>query len=563
MTPDWKRSPALDTHRQALRGHDVVGVLRSHIPFVSEAATIEIATARPLSVLEEFTMRAFIEIDDLRSAADVSDLLGLGQPAFVEPFVNQLGQVGLLQGLDGGPLTAAPALHDLYERRTWEDITRTSCAAFFCPLTGARHAEVVGLIEVTDSSEPLDAPDPDAFATWAVSDAGPHPNVARDRVRSVTFDRRTAGLGLRCDVVIYTDDEDGTWWWEPYLPDTARIAVEMRDACRTLGADQAALDFVRALDGENTELPPEPPAGSAVRGRIATLNASNSLAVKRYGTDGARQAIAARIASAKDEVIASFPWIKSGALSDDLLKAIKKALSRGASVYIAYGIASREADEDSHADAIAQLRALHASNTGEVVHVAWVGNSHAKEILVDGVHYLGGSYNRFSFRGDPDRSGVVRRESMIYTNDESVVEDTRNAIVPDLQAALVRDASQAPLPDDVASWISRWRPILKLDWNPGAIRAALSGAPASARERSNVLLRLIALFRKADLVPAVLEAFAKAVPPDFLRAADPPEAPATAPAALQKAVAALEKATGADLSQLQAAIRHPDGNAAP
>lgn len=530
----WTPTPTTDAHRQALRGHEVVGVLNIQIPFVAEAAVVEVASRRALTVLEEFTVRAVLEVDGLKDAADISDLLGLGQPSFVEPIVSRLGQTGLVRGRDGGPLAPGDGLRELYERRAWEEINRATASGFLCSPTGQRFAEVEGLADASEAPAMMPPPDPNAFADWATSGDGPLAQVDRDRVRGIAFEERVDGVGLECEAVVYTDDQDGTWYWEPYLPGQGRVAVEFREACRALGVEDAALEVVRSLD---EEAPPEPPAESEARARTEAVRAMPGL--RRLGTTEARAAMLRRIASARREVIATFPWIKSGAVTDDLLAAIQKALSRGASVYIGYGIAASEDDEDSHPQAVERLRSLHAPQTGETAHVVWVGHSHVKELVVDGTHYFNGSFNLLSFRGDPDwDSGVIRRETMTHVHDEVVAGNARDAVVPEIQAALVRQVGTAPVPDDAAAWLARWRPVFKLAWMPEVLRAALSGAPESAGDRADVLVGLVALMRKSSLLPDTIIALVESVEPDFVGSGS--ELPELAVQALRGAVGDLE-----------------------
>ena len=543
----WTPTPTTGAHRQALRGYEVVGVLSAQIPFVAEAAVVEIASRRALTVLEEFTVRAVLEVDGLQDAAEISDLLGLGQPSFVEPIVSRLGQTGLIRGCDGGPLAPGDGLRDLYKQGAWEEISRVTASGFLCPLTDQRFAEVEGLADASEVPAVMPPPDPDAFADWATSGDGPLSQVDRDRVRGIAFEERVDGVGLECEAIVYTDDQDGTWYWEPHLPFQGRVAVEFREACRALGVENAALGVVRSLD---EEMPPEPPAESEVRARVEAVRAMPGL--RRLGTTEARAAMLKRIASARREVIATFPWIKSAALTGDLLAAIGKALSRGASVYVGYGIAASEADEDSHPDAVERLRSLHAPQTGETAHVVWVGHSHVKELIVDGTHYFNGSFNLLSFRGDPDwDTGVIRREAMTHVHDATVAGSARDAVVPGIQAVLVREAETAALPDDAAGWLARWRPVFKLAWTPEILRAALSGAPEGASERADVLVGLLALMRKARLAPGGVVALAESVDPHFVGSGS--DLPEPVVEALRDAVGGLESEVGEPLPRIRAA----------
>lgn len=546
MTDFWTPVDATSRHAEAVRGYDLLGVLHATLPLVREEATVEIRQERALTVLEEFTVRAILEVEPLNSAADISDLLGLGQPGFVEPLMGRLERTGLLSRTAKGHFAPEPGLADRYARRAWVETVETHLSCFLDPLTGQRSVSVDGVVE-TEPRE-VGTPDTDGLASWATSPEGPLASTNRHEIQSVTFTNRQAGLGLPCSLIVCADASEGTWWWEPFLPGSDRIAVELRDACRAMGADDAARALVQH---RSEEVPPEPPAGSAAASRVASLVESPSISVKRYGTAEAGKEIVRRIGAARREVIVSFPWIKAGALTPDLLGAFQKALAAGASVYVAFGIAQREEDEDSHPDAIRRLASLKAANTGERIHVVWVGHSHAKEVVVDRAHYLGGSFNRLSFRGDPDaQSGIVRRESMIYTNEADVVEEARSSVVTVLQERLRHAATSAPIPDAKAWW-SLWNPVLKLGLAPGILNDALAGAPVSLSDRVEVLLRVIPLFQKATGADIDVDAVVGTIPPSFLASADTPGLTAKS----GRALASLLKRLGAAGEPLAAALK--------
>jgi hypothetical protein len=95
------------------------------------------------------------------------------------------------------------------------------------------------------------------------------------------------------------------------------------------------------------------------------------------------------------------PWINSQVVDDDLLLKLKSALQRGVIVHIGYGI-SKHPDRKNDKEAESKLVRL----SGEYKNFTFVrlGNTHAKVLICDSLFIVTGSFNWFSFRGDPTRT---------------------------------------------------------------------------------------------------------------------------------------------------------------
>lgn len=517
-----------DEHRTNFRGYDVLGVLRTRLPYVHERARVRYLVERPFDVIEEFVVRSIVELGDMSGPETIAQVLGFGQATFVEPVTGRLLRMGLVES-DDGRLRATDALAESFERRRWVEVREGEFEAARELLTGRRAKPTAPLREPTAEeakhlSTHVSRTNAEEFTSWLVGGDGP---ISNARIHDVSMEAAD-GVGFveDLDIVVYADEEDGMWWWEPFAPDKGRLAVEARAACVQLGADEAALTALRA---QEAELPPSaatPTPSAAKAEALAHEEApSSGVTVERYSTTRATHAIVERIGGATEEVIASFPWIKMGALTSDLLDAFRRALSAGASVYVTYGIAASPDEEESHPDAIAKLAGLRADNTGERVHVVWTGSSHVKEVVVDRRHYLGGSFNRLSFRGDPDsETGRIRRESVIYTDAPDVVDHCRQETAPLILKHLVRQNESAGLANSGSEWWGLWRPVLRLSLHEEALASAVRALPADANARVDALNRALPLIHGCGseaVAKAAVEVLNRMLPVAF-RDAPPP-----------------------------------------
>ena len=95
------------------------------------------------------------------------------------------------------------------------------------------------------------------------------------------------------------------------------------------------------------------------------------------------------------------PWINGKVVDGDLLGKLRSALKRGVTIHIGYGI-SQGPDKKNDKYAVENLTRL----SREFKNFAFVllGNTHAKVLICDSSFIVTGSFNWFSFRGDPTRT---------------------------------------------------------------------------------------------------------------------------------------------------------------
>jgi len=496
----WTEVDPRDEHQAALGGHDLVGVLEGAIPWVRQTADVLYTEERPLDVLEQFVIRCLVELEPIEDAEEIATILGLGDPQFVTPIVDELVQMRLLQEKEDGHHPTS-RLKEASEKGVWVDQHSHTVTCFCNPFTGERLVNEGPSFQVEEGLSVSDLPpgplQKEGFAEWVTGQSGP---LRGADVNQVQFDDQTV-MTQPCHVLVFEDHYENAWGWEPYDPQNEDVVVAYRSACDYSGASERALDLLKGRDDSTVIASPDEAASPGEEVDVSSRNLEEAEFVRRYSTTTATGKINEAVADAQEEILISFPWIKGPALTSDLIQAFERALDQGVSLYIGYGISESRADEDSHADAIRELRDLADGREG-TSRVVWTGESHVKEIVVDRSEYLGGSFNRLSFRGDPSRStGNVRRESMIHTNSPGVVEDNLEEFLPILRAALF-EQSKAMEVTSYPEWRDAWRPLFRLDPTPNQIQAALTALPNTGRKQVSAAREVFSGFQEATEVQA-------------------------------------------------------------
>lgn len=108
------------------------------------------------------------------------------------------------------------------------------------------------------------------------------------------------------------------------------------------------------------------------------------------------------IKSAKEEIIIYSPWISESVIDNQFIDILQKLVNKGVSIIIGYGISRNESDEDRpiSPQIKTRLENIKTPNGLTGIQLHWLGNSHAKEVIVDRTVHLCGSHNFLSYRGD-------------------------------------------------------------------------------------------------------------------------------------------------------------------
>jgi len=106
--------------------------------------------------------------------------------------------------------------------------------------------------------------------------------------------------------------------------------------------------------------------------------------------------------SAQEDIIIYSPWVSQAVVDEQFLHLLQQLANRGVWILIGHGISRRLEDEDRlmPADVEEKLRSVKTPEGLSCVQVIWLGDSHVKEVIVDRLIHLCGSHNWLSYRGD-------------------------------------------------------------------------------------------------------------------------------------------------------------------
>ncbi|BAZ02914.1 hypothetical protein NIES37_69270 (plasmid) [Tolypothrix tenuis PCC 7101] len=106
--------------------------------------------------------------------------------------------------------------------------------------------------------------------------------------------------------------------------------------------------------------------------------------------------------SANSQILIYSPWISRKVVNNEFIKRLQKLAEKGVWIIIGHGISkSEEAEERPIPPQVEeQLRAIRTREGLPAVQIFWLGGSHAKEVIVDQKVHLLGSNNLLSYRAD-------------------------------------------------------------------------------------------------------------------------------------------------------------------
>lgn len=115
-----------------------------------------------------------------------------------------------------------------------------------------------------------------------------------------------------------------------------------------------------------------------------------------------RSAFLTALQEAREQIIIFSPWINEQVMDDGFLALLETLVEQGVRILIGYGIGREESREERPIppELLQRLRAIHTSLGTPGIIAEWLGNSHAKEIIIDRKIHFSGSHNWLSYRGD-------------------------------------------------------------------------------------------------------------------------------------------------------------------
>ena len=115
-----------------------------------------------------------------------------------------------------------------------------------------------------------------------------------------------------------------------------------------------------------------------------------------------RKAFIDTLKLARQEILIFSPWVSEEVIDDEFIKLLENIAKQEVAVLIGYGIARKQEEEERQITPTLQqkLAEIKTPDGLPAVQIFWLGNSHAKEVVVDRKIHLCGSHNFLSYRGD-------------------------------------------------------------------------------------------------------------------------------------------------------------------
>ncbi|QBD82814.1 hypothetical protein EPA93_45375 [Ktedonosporobacter rubrisoli] len=112
---------------------------------------------------------------------------------------------------------------------------------------------------------------------------------------------------------------------------------------------------------------------------------------------------------AKELIIIYSPWMNKQVVDDEFIALLQTQVQKGVRILIGYGIGRNQSREDRPVppDLLQRLHAVQTPEGTPGIIAEWLGNSHAKEVIVDRKVHLSGSHNWLSYRGDRFPRGEI------------------------------------------------------------------------------------------------------------------------------------------------------------
>jgi len=152
--------------------------------------------------------------------------------------------------------------------------------------------------------------------------------------------------------------------------------------------EQQAIETVKELRETGKQVPPK---GSQEKDQVILLRDIQI-----------RQSFLETLRGGNHQVLIYSPWVSQEVVDNEFIQLLQNLANRGVWVLIGHGISRRQENESRPIPPQVEqkLREIKTREGLSAVQVFWLGNSHAKEVVVDRKVHLCGSHNWLSYRGD-------------------------------------------------------------------------------------------------------------------------------------------------------------------
>jgi hypothetical protein len=403
--------------------------------------TVEVTISEPrkFNVIEEFILRAGIELEPPPTVEELATVLGL-DPVFVQNTTRTLRFLQTLAWTTNGSIALTPQGRQFYAQGSVPQPPQTkqiyaitdplNCNLFF--LTSALEETKIDLPELEDFMA-IENRSPDIYSLSIAefqqiieaSSLGLHtPKEGKIITEASIIDEPTNIWQAISIFVIFDLLEDKInlqvrrgkqvleypSTWLNVLQEAGMISLQ---DLFSLSEETIASERNLLMEAKNAE----------VEARIEKINhiAIENVLENRTNPQANKTALIAdkgsvillrdsqirtafldTLKSARQEILIFSPWVSEEVIDDEFIKLLENLAKQGVSVLIGYGIARKQEEEERQITPTLQekLTGIKTPDNLPAVQIFWLGNSHAKEVVVDRKIHLCGSHNFLSYRGD-------------------------------------------------------------------------------------------------------------------------------------------------------------------
>ena len=420
-------------------GLQVVAARQFRYPVYQSVLELEVTEPRRFNVLEEFMLRAALELDPLPTLADLAQAFGLDY-IFLEKTFHDLQIIGVVTVDPEKRLLITPAGRKFYHERQIPNPPRTEkTIALFDPISGILSVQKEGrtgnLKEFQLLTTVIDMP-----VSWGVMHGITLAELQEAvQASSLQFHNPKEGkivTGFKVvtkevlvdepvSLYVIYDEVEERWAIQlrkgrHLVPNSDRWLVPLVDGgtARIREVFSMSDEELPAEDHEpETSVVSEHERTSALRQlsldaikidranvtatEVSDAVSPSDIGVTRYRKHEIRPEFLKLLRSAHREVIIFSPHITEQAVDDELFGIFKELAERNVWILLAHGLA-RSMDREERPFPVAlvkRLTDLRSNKGAPVCCVVFFGRSHDKDVLIDRSVYLNGSYNFLSYHG--------------------------------------------------------------------------------------------------------------------------------------------------------------------
>lgn len=428
-----------DNIEQQSPGLSVLAARQFRYSVSQVSVEVTISEPRKFNVLEEFILRAGIELDPPPKVDELATVLGL-DPVFVQNTTITLRSLQTLAWTTDGAIALTPQGRQFYTQGSVPQPPQTkqiyaitdplNCNLFFLssPLaeTNIDLSELENFMAIENRSPDIYSLPLEEFQQIIeASSLGIHaPKEGKILTEASIIDEPTNIWQVISIFVIFDLLEDkinlqvrrgkqileypSTWLnilqeagmislqnllsiSEETIASERNILMEARNA-----EVEARIEKINHIAIENvleirTNPKPNKPALTAEAGSVIIMRDSQI-----------RKAFLDTLKSAHQEILIFSPWVSEEVIDDEFIKLLENIAKQGVAILIGYGIARKLEEEERLIPPTVQqkLTGIKTPDGLPAVQIFWLGNSHAKEVVADRKIHLCGSHNFLSYRGD-------------------------------------------------------------------------------------------------------------------------------------------------------------------